>query len=159
MSRNLYRNSRLDSYLEAGTDGEVTEGCCLLAHSPGDSVCFFIYDLPRENTASGWLGPKHQSVTKRMNYCQCHVATSCFSLTGLALAPASGMRAEEASSMGMQQTSQTFAQSLWRIGWGWLLSVSWLAGRSEKVSPLCGDRGEGLACCRMKWSEYFQWLG
>jgi hypothetical protein len=66
MSRNLYRNSRLDSYLEAGTDGEVTEGCCLLAHSPGDSVCFFIYDLPRENTASGWLGPKHQSVTKRM---------------------------------------------------------------------------------------------
>lgn len=92
------------------------------------------------------------------NYCQCHVATSCFSLTGLALAPALGMFAEEASSMGMQQPSQTFAQSLWRIGWVGYCQYPRLAGRSEKVSPLCVDRGEGLACCGMKWLEYFQWL-
>lgn len=59
----LYRNSGLAS-LEAG--GRRHKECCFLAHSPGDSVCFLICDLPRGSAASSWLGPIQQPVIKKV---------------------------------------------------------------------------------------------
>lgn len=64
------------------------------------------------------MGPDGSSMTA-----SAMLPHSCLSLTGLALAPALGMSPKEGR-MGKEQPLQTLAQSLWRVGWDWLLLVS-----------------------------------